>query len=206
METNPTITTYDWMSEADIFLDTIARDNNTPFGHVFRKVIDQFDKTINPYINEDVELDSFYNYSQKVNISAKSHNRLGENCCKVVIKAKDGTGEVSYSRMPNGFSYQLTYVLVPEEYLTILHCFDGDKEEESDRGEQIYINYFGEGSVQQIDLRYNITKEWSGKIGKEKTPITAEQKIFVYNELVKATNLASTITIDNMQKNVFKKS
>ena len=73
------------------------------------------------------------------------------------------------------------------------------------RLEHIYINYFGENSKQEIDLRYNITQGLSGETYKDKTPITPEQMTFVYDELVKAIELASTITIDNMQKKGYSK-
>lgn len=208
MKINPTITTYDWMGEdeqyCEKFLDTIVRDHNTPFEHEFREIIDQFDKTINPYINEDIELDSIENYSQKLDISASSYNSLDgmyrENCCTMVIKAKDGTGKVRYYRKPHGFTYHLMYTFGLQEYLDVLHYFTTIGDKETDIGEHIYISYSGENSKQKIDLRYNITKGLSGETYKDKTPITTEQKVFVYNELVKATNLASRITIDNMQK------
>lgn len=208
MEINPTITTYDWMGEdeqyCEKFLDTVVRDHKSSFGHEFRKIIDQFDKTINPYINEDIELDSIKNYSQRVNINASSYNSLDgmyrENCCAMVIKAKDGTSKVRYYRKPHGFTYHLMYTFGQQEYLDVLHYFTAIGDNETDIGEHIYISYSGENSKQKIDLRYNITQGLSGETYKDKTPITPEQKIFVYNELVKATNLASTITIDNMQK------
>ena len=210
---NPSITTYDWMGAdekyGESFLNIIARDKHTPFGHAFREIVDQFDRTINPYINEDIELDSIDNYLQKVNISANTYNeedgKYRKNCCSMTIKAKDGESEVRYYRSPNGFSYQLMYVLGPKEYLTVLHYFTDKEDKESDKGEHIYINYFGENSKQEIDLRYNITQGLSGETYKEKTPITPEQMTFVYDELVKAIGLASTITIHNMKKKGYSK-
>ena len=85
-------------------------------------------------------------------------------------------------------------------YLTVLHYFSDRSTEENDKGEHIYINYFGDNAKQKIDLRYNITLGLAGETYGEKTPVTPEQKSFVYNELVKAVQLASTITIDNMKK------
>ena len=154
MKINPTITTYDWMGEdeqyCEKFLDTIVRDHNTPFEHEFREIIDQFDKTINPYINEDIELDSIENYSQKLDISASSYNSLAgmyrENCCTMVIKAKDGTGKVRYYRKPHGFTYHLMYTFGPQEYLDVLHYFTTIGDKETDIGEHIYISYSGENS------------------------------------------------------------
>lgn len=212
-QVNPSITNYDWMRAdeqyGEIFLNTIARDKQIPFGRAFRKIIDQFDRTVNPYINEDIELDSIDNYLKKVNIDANTYDqkygKYRKNCCRITIKAKDGESEVRYYRSPNGFSYQLMYVLGPEEYLNVLHYFDNKGDKESDKGEHIYINYFGENSKQEIDLRYNITLGLASKTDEDKMPITSEQMSFVYDELVKATELASTITIDNMKKKGYSK-
>lgn len=118
----------------------------------------------------------------------------------MIIEAKDGKGEVVYYRSTNGFSYQLNYNLGQGKYLSVLHYFSSEGNKESDKGEHIYIHYFGEDSEQEIDLRYNITQGLSGETYGDKTPITLAQFTFIYNELVKAIELASTITIDNMRK------
>lgn len=205
---NPGITTYDWMAKdeqyGESYLNTIEKDNKIFLCYAFREVIDQFDRTINPYINEDVELDSTSNYLQRVDISANTYNeedgKYRKNCCNMTIQVKGEENKVKYFRSPNGFSYQLMYVLGPDEYLTVLHYFSDRSTEENDKGEHIYINYFGDNAKQKIDLRYNITLGLAGETYGEKTPVTPEQKSFVYNELVKAVELASTITIDNMKK------
>lgn len=148
---------------------------------------------------------------QRVDISANTYNeedgKYRNNCCNMTIKVKDAENKTAYYRSPNGFSYQLMYVLGPDEYLTALHYFSDRSTEENDKGEHIYINYFGDNAKQKIDLRYNITLGLAGETYGEKTPVTLEQKSFVYNELVKAVELASTITVDNMKKrNIQKKS
>ena len=119
---------------------------------------------------------------------------------------KDGKSKVSYYRCPEGFSYKLFYVLGPREYFSVAHYFSNNGDKESDKGEHIYIDYSGKNSKQKIDLRYNITKGLSGESYKDKTPVTPEQMIFVYDELAKAIELASTITIDNMKKKGYSKS
>lgn len=210
---NPSITTYDWMTadprNSESFLSTIVRDEHTPFGYVFRKLVDQFDRTINPYINEDIELDSIENYITKINMNADTYDEENgmyrKNCCSMEI-TKDGKSKVSYYRCPEGFSYKLFYVLGPREYFSVAHYFSNNGDKESDKGEHIYIDYSGKNSKQKIDLRYNITKGLSGESYKDKTPVTPEQMIFVYDELAKAIELASTITIDNMKKKGYSKS
>lgn len=207
-EINPGVTTYDWMREdeqyGDNFFDTIDREKRTPFGRAFREVIDQFDRTVNPYINDDIELDYIWNYLKKVDISANTYNRpfceYRENSCVMIIEAKDRKGKVTFFRHTNGFCYELEYVLGTKEHLIVLHYFSDEGSKETDKGECIYINYFGENSKQEIDLRYNITQGLAGETYGDKIPITLEQFTFIYNELVKAIELASTITINNMRK------
>lgn len=58
---------------------------------------------------------------------------------------------------------------------------------------------------QKIDIRYNITQGIAGETYGEKSPITPEQKEWIYDELCKATSLASKVTIDNMQKEGYPK-
>ena len=205
---NPNITTYEWMQEdkeyGKIFLSSISKDQDTPFGRTFRDIIEQFDKTINPYINEEIELDTINNYSKRVNISANVYNeedgKFRKNCCKMIIKPKDEKNEVRYYRKPNGFSYQLMYTINPDEYLTVFHYFSDKGIKDINTGEYIYIYYDNDKTKQKINLRYNITQGLIEKANGERTSITSEEIIFIYNKLVMATNLAATITIDNMKK------
>ena len=205
---NPNITTYEWMQEdkeyGKIFLSSISKDQDTPFGRTFRDIIEQFDKTINPYINEEIELDTINNYSKRVNISANVYNeedgKFRKNCCKMIITPKDEKNEVRYYRKPNGFSYQLMYTINPDEYLTVFHYFSDKGIKDINTGEYIYIYYDNDKTKQKINLRYNITQGLIEKANGERTSITSEEIIFIYNKLVMAINLASTITIDNMKK------
>lgn len=205
---NPAISAYEWMKADEEngkkFFDTVSKGNQTSFGKMFRQAIDEFDKTVNPYADSDVELDDIGNYIKKVKINAASYDSVDgmrrKNCCEVHIEDIDSKNKVSYYRSPDGFSYQLMCTLGESQYFTVLHYFSTRGERENDKGEEIYINYFGDNVPQEIDLRYNITHNVAGATYKEKTPITPEQKEFVYDELLKATELASSITLSNMKK------
>lgn len=209
----PDITTYDWMAGAghcgERFLDDVEREKQTPFGKSCREIIEQFDRTVNPYINDDIELDSIDKYLQKVSIGASVHDeeygQHRKDCCRMTIKSKDGNGEVGYYRSPRGFSYQLMYALGSEEYLSVVHYFSDSACFQEDRDEHIFIEYFGDNVKQKVDLRYNITQGLAGETYGSKFPVTSEQIAFVYDELVKATEFASKVTIDNMRKNEHEK-
>ena len=118
----------------------------------------------------------------------------------MIIKPKDEKNEVRYYRKPNGFSYQLMYTINPDEYLTVFHYFSDKGIKDINTGEYIYIYYDNDKTKQKINLRYNITQGLIEKANGERTSITSEEIIFIYNKLVMAINLASTITIDNMKK------
>lgn len=207
---NPSISTNEWMQEDEenrkIFFQTVANNEKTPFGKEFRKAIDDFDKTINPFTNQDVELDEIENYIKKVNINADTYSSKNSegmirlNCGEVHITDLESGNNVNYYRNPNGFSYQLHYVLGEEQFLNVLHYYSTNKIDENDNGEFISINYWGKKIPQKIDIRYNLTKGVAGETYDPKTPITPDKEKFVYDELLKAISLASTITFDNMKK------
>lgn len=209
---NPYISTYQWMQtdqeNSESFLKTVEVTTKTPFGKEFRNVIDKFDSVINPFINMDVDLDDAINYLSKVNISANTYNieqeTYRENCCELHITEISSKNKVSYYRRHNGFSYQLTYTLGDQQYLEVLHYYSTSGEHK-DRGEGIYINYFGDNIPQEIDVRYNIPQGVVGKTCGERIPITLEQKEWIYEELLKAINLASSVTIENMKKRGYSK-
>lgn len=209
---NPNISTNDWMEQDDenkkIFFQTIANGTKTSFGKQFREIIEDFDRTVNPFINEYITLDEVKNYIQKVNISANTYDspevKPRENSCQLHITDLETQNKVSYYRGTGGFSYQLMYKLDEEQYLIVLHYFSTIGEHENDKGEIIAIEYWGDKTEKDIDIRYNITKGVVGTTYGEKTPISPEQKEFIYDELVKAVDYAETITINNMKKSKYK--
>lgn len=80
----------------------------------------------------------------------------------------------------------------PGDYMLVLHyCANYD--------EYISINYFGANSQRKIKLKYNVHQINRGQFG-ELSKEESDQMSFVYEELAKAVQLASTITIDKMQK------
>jgi len=205
---NPSISTYEWMQadkeNNEMFFQTVSRETKTTFGEYFRKAIDKFDQAVNPFMNKAIELDDFKNYLQKVNISASIYDTLDgkrrKDCCLMYITDLETKDEVRYYRRPDGFSYELDYAIGEEQYLTVIHYFSTSRGYENSNGEVIVIKYHGDNIPQEIDIRYNITKGIAGTTYGEKLPVTPEQKEFVYDELLKAIEIASSITINNMKK------
>ena len=99
-----------------------------------------------------------------------------------------------------GFSFELSYKLGDEQYLDVSHEFITTGNYESDKGEVILISYYGDNIKNETYIMFNITNGKVGEIYKDKVPANMEQISFVYDELLKATKLASEITTEKMIK------
>ena len=193
---NPYISSYNWMQD-----DKENKNNysSSVLGQVFREAVLDFDKAINPFLNDAVELDEISNYLKDVNINANTYNyehgKYRQGCCRLEITDISTGNKTTYYRSPDGFSFQLYYKLGEEKYLCVLHYYSTSGNFESDKGEVVAINYCGE-----TDIRLNITNGKAGATYDDKIPATPKQIAFVYDELLKATSYASSITIENMKK------
>ena len=203
------ISAYEWMQEDKqnkvIYNSSIERDNKTKVGQFFRKAISNFDNAINPFLNKDLEFDDIDNYLKLVDISANTYNsadgKYRKNCCRLEISTPYTGNSTIYYRNPDGFSFQLMYKVDDNQYLNVSHYFSNSGSHESDKGEVIAVNYFKDNAENNIDIRLNITNGKVGLTNKCRTTPTSEQVAFIYNELIKATGYASSITIENMKKN-----
>ena len=201
---NPTISAYDWM-QGDIYLRkdynaVIERDNKSVIGKVFRDVINDFDKAVNPFLDKDVYFDDMANCLVRVKIYGtatddyKGRYRKGSGCLKIV---EDGTSNSAfYERSPLGFKFQLVYGEKYPEQFTILHYYTTDGETKFDRGEFIEIH---DACNKQNDIRFNISNGLVGYNECLKTPVTLEQFDSVCNILKKASQYAYSVTVKNMQ-------
>ena len=200
---NPSISAYDWMQDdkesKNNYNASVERNNKTKLGQIFREAVLDFDRAVNPFLNDDIELDEISNYLKNVKINANSYNsehgRYRQGCCSLEITDISTGNKTTYYRIPDGFSFQLSYKLGEEKYLQVLHYYSTSGNYESDKGEVVAIYCSGE-----TDIGLNITNGKAGAIYDNKTPATPEQIAFVYDELIKATSYASSITIENMKK------
>lgn len=191
------LSTNDWMKKNATYNETIQKENTTPFGVIFRSALDDFDRTINPFSNKDIELDNSLSYASKVEISTHPFRDSRKNRCPCELNIKDlsSGNRVSFYRDYQSFAYHLHYLIKDGEYLTASHYFSP-----SLNCEYIVIDYYGERLAQEFSIRYNITE---GLIESEygySISISEEQKQEILFELLKAIKFAKTITIDNMKK------
>lgn len=211
-KTYATVTTYEWMQSNSKYskelLKTILRDKKTVLGLNFRQLINDFDKVINPFINSDIELDDIENYIQKVQINGNVYDRelhqYGKYCYELKITDRKSSNATSCKLRHNGFSYKLEFGDDNEE-LTVMHYFSAEGISKDDIGEFIYIRLYNKKTNSVVDLRYNITLGLANELEQIAAPITPDQITFVFQTLERATGKASTITIDNMQKNNYSK-
>ena len=204
---NPAISAYDWMQggvkNRNIYNAALERDKKSEIGKMFRNALLNFDKAVNSFLNDSIEFDDMENYLNKLKITGDvydySDGEYREGCCYLKISNPE-ICSTTYYRNLNGFTFKLMYKLGDNQYFNVLHYFSQTGNFESDKGKVIAIDYSGSNTISKIDIRYNITNGKAGENYKEKTTATQEQISFVYNELLRATKYASSITIENMKK------
>ncbi len=206
---NPYISAYDWMQDdvenKDTYNLSNQRYNKTKLGQIFREAVLDFDKSVNPFLNNEVELDEIKNYLNGVRIDAYAYDYYKDGiqrkgCCSLKITDLSTDNNTIYERMPDGFSFELSYKLGEDYYLEFRHSYL-ESHYDSNCGETVVINYHSNKPEEAINMVFNITQ---GKAGDyhddDKISATPEQIAFVYDELLKATGYASSITIENMKK------
>ena len=201
-EIKPNINNAEWLKNDQNYINGIKKSSKTTFERELRTTIDEFDRTVNPFLDTSIELDNIENYLDKVNISVNNFSTLNikkrDNCCDMYITDLKTNNKVAYFRTVDGFSYNLNYSLGENEKLSVMHYYTSKKRNSEENGEIIIINYYTPDSSKQF--YYNITKDIAGTVNGEKRRVYVAQKEYVYSELLNAISLAKTITLDNMQK------
>lgn len=202
-EINPNMTAEEWMvnneSYSKFYYETLARDMETTLGRLFREAISDFDNAVNPFQDINNKLTSVNIYSSNVMINGYS-NEKGNT--RMIITDIDTENFVDYQRSDDGFCYGLHYSFGKKDYLQISHYFTGNCDDSADRGEGIAIYYGGKNSNNKQDIRFNITNGTIGTTRGEKKLATPGQIAFIYDELLKAIEYASSVTIDNMSNTI----
>lgn len=208
---DPSLSAYKWMQidplNKKFYNDLIKQDEQSNFRSLFRTAILEFDKAINPFISDDIELDEMENYINKIKISADKfcevNGKYRDNCCDLKICDNDNSNNYTeYYRHPDGFKFKLNYKFGDYDYLTLMHYFNVSSKngKNLEREEVIEIIYDGKNCKKPIDLKFNLVDDKICESYEPKTAATFKQIAFIYDELLKATSYASSITIENMQK------
>ena len=205
---NPTITRYEWLKDNKGFIYSLANPINDDFTCRLKAELEEFDKTVNPYLNNDIELDSIDNYTQKVAINgsvcsdfdSRDYNGYRENCCTMIIRPINEESHITYSRRAEKFLYQLIYYFGQKEYLIVNHTLSFAAADNGQNNECLYMDYSRINQKQKFEFTYNIIQKTLETKLDSKETITPEKMNFILEKLKEATELAKTITINNMAK------
>lgn len=205
---NPSISASEWMQgddeNRDFYNKTIERDYSNVLTASFRNSIIEFDKAVNPFLDDTIRMDDASNFIDKVKISGTLSDQKGDvhrdNCCDLSIVELDaGNNTTSYYRDPNGFSFEVTYGTDKNCFISIRHAFSMSNVKEEDRGEKLVIKTYGDYCEEPIDVEFNITNGTIGRKYGEKRPATIPEISYIYEQLQNAIDYASSVTLDNMR-------
>ena len=205
---NPAISAYEWMQGDDkycnLFSKTLERDYSTVLNAAFRNRIFEFDKAVNPFLDNTIRLGKVSNYIDKVSITGYvSDGKFGDhrdNCCTLIISDLSSKNtETSYYRDPNGFKFGVCYGLGGHSFIAISHEFSMNGRNEEDRGERISIKTDNVPSEETIDIEFNVTNGTIGTAYGEKRIATTKEISKVYEYLENAIDYAANITLSNMK-------
>ena len=203
---NPTISPYDWMQGSvknkEKYNETVKRNEQTEVGKLFRTAISNFDKAVNPFLDETIEFDDIENYIKRVHIKGNvrteyiNGRKYRDNCGFLRITNRDTGEDTYYGRTPDSFSFELHRISNDKCY-GLRHIYrtpTSKHDTNQSEGEMIVI------ATESLDeaLKFNLS---NGHVGDVKTrPATLEELVFIYNEIIKATRYAEEITKEKMQK------
>lgn len=208
---NPGVSTYKWMKYDKInnlsFERSIKSSKTGIFKENLREFMDSFDKSVNPYMVENVKLDDISNYIGKVNISGdvwdEEDASLGYkryNCSILTITDIKTGDRVSYERNLDGFNCSLECGIDENKKMVVKHSYKGISERFYDRGEVISITKF-ENDKKISQLNYNVTKDKAFEVfGNEviEKRLTLLEKAELLWDLFSAIEYSNGITTDNM--------
>lgn len=205
---SPHVSAYTWMMNSINITEYFAgwnRMKSISYLHEFRRALEEFDRTVNPFIENDLSTVEIIDDLKEMRISAYPFNYDDEyknepNLYRVTIENRETKCEVSFGLQPAGFIYRYCATLGDQVFFSLNHFFSHDKKEEN-RGEIVTISYFGNKCPFKREIRFNLTKGTLGDTHERKTKATEIQIASIYSELVKATKMAADITINNFTKN-----
>lgn len=194
---NADTTTYEWMRDNKEFISDYLEKT------YLRDVLNRFDNSVNPFMNDELDLKPISSYLNNVKIDINSYdrvqNRYRKNCCSMIITDKNTCNKANYYRSPDGFAYQLECI-IDNKSICISHYYDS-LGNTSNKGECIYITIYDYIKEEmEYNKMFNITKKLVGDYYYEKTCMTDSDYDELINILNKYILVLEDITINNMQK------
>ncbi|MDE6142220.1 MAG: hypothetical protein K2G03_06415 [Bacilli bacterium] len=188
-EGNPSYTTEEWKMDHHI-CEPLESDE-------IRELVNQFDVTVNPYINAEVEVKDPSEFVDKAKMTVY-YDRFNIMNMSIFV---DG-GKVEYRRDVDSnnedefLQYILFYDVNPDYIMSIDHTITSDYDEIRLYG--FRRNYSNEG---KIDLRYDMnTGIVHSTYGDDHHPMTEEEREFFISELNSALKVGQKIILGRMTK------
>lgn len=202
----PTIKNSEWLENNKIFLTTQMSEQDNPEKLKLKALLDTFDKTINPFLNEEIALKDMKEIVGNVELSVGTSSRYIDECYLRIRDKKDtpsgfknqaeywrGRG-VGWKRK-RCFSYDLSYTKDDGTEVTATHYYTEELEDPKDNGEALSIGY----STGHL-IYYNLTHDRIEVDGSKRMPAKPRHYEQIGEELQKVIGYASTVTISNMSK------
>lgn len=185
---------------AAVYLEDLEVDNELIRDNIFtwmcmiKRVVSNFDKVVNPYINDEVELDDILNYMYKVDITKNCSDTSNE----MHITDRVHGNRVSYYNCGNITSYELNYLCLDGDLMTVTHTQTGYREFGQKKiNEQLKITY--NNSNRNFNVRIDLTNG-QAVLGNLEVKLSTRLLRLIYEEMLNAIEYASEVTINNMKR------
>ena len=196
-QSNPYLDTNQWIKKQNPILEeTKNHQSNDKQDLEIKELLTEFDKTVNPFINDKFDMVDPSNYIDNISFSCNINN----NQTELEIKDKKTKFKSEYIRNDNRLLYNFIYGKKPNiaisHHYTKTHNHTQPKEVIS-----IYHDYDDYNNNRNISLEYNLTNnflKYKNYSDNHKQPSTYEQKATLIYELKKAIQMAEIVTINNM--------
>lgn len=146
---DPRISIRSWINQGLNYVkfnEGIARTRSNPMLLEFRRALDEFDRTINPFMEGDMSTHQVVSKLKGVNISSYPFDYAPEysneyGLYSIYLYDRVADSKVCFQRTPAGFSYYSVIKLAEQEFVIADHHFSSSIGEEN--GEIFRIHYFG---------------------------------------------------------------
>lgn len=200
-KTHPELSTQDWLNELQenqtIFSELLEIEDSNKEYQKLKEALDNFDKAINPYMNEEIQLKEIKEYQENIVIEA-DYDSSNKKISIKISNPKEKAAEF-YSRVVQtvksleGISYTIEYDYGDGSALLMKHEYS------IRQGEVLTINRYLYNCITQRTV-YNITNGTIKTLGNEEIKVDANMQETITTDVLTATSLATSITTNNMAK------
>ena len=215
---NLTLTLDEWIRRnptcSELYFDTHVRLDKKPMFKTSKKMydyeytknikrnVDNFDLSINPFMDEENNFRDLKEVLNKVKISLDD---LDKGCVRLKITDKTNKTELLHERKNDGYYNSITYKNGEDESISYIHEFTASLNRTEKDGEKITIIKEANSEIVGY-ISYNLTTNKIKYENKSEKEATIEDKTKIYNETITANAIAVQLVDDYMlKKKTYKK-